>query len=184
MMPRPTFAGRPAMRLAAMRLAALRLAALAVAAAGVLAAPEAFAQAPAIPPPAAAAPMAAAPAAVPPAAVAGVPYTEEQAARGKAVYDRSCVDCHGPNLDDGEFGGPPLKGLAFEAKWFGLPISDLYGFMAAAMPPDRPGALGPDTYAALLAHILNGNGFPAGSTELPHDIDALAAIDLVRPPAP
>ena len=37
-------------------------------------------------------------------------FTSEQAERGHADYAHNCLDCHGSNLDNGEFGGPPLKG--------------------------------------------------------------------------
>ncbi|HZQ40621.1 MAG TPA: hypothetical protein VFA87_07500, partial [Rhizomicrobium sp.] len=37
-------------------------------------------------------------------------FTAAQAASGEAEYKTSCIDCHGAHLDDGEFGGPPLKG--------------------------------------------------------------------------
>src|SRR5687768_5084910 len=45
-------------------------------------------------------------------------YTAEQAAAGKETYTQSCASCHGPNLDDGEF-GPPLKGVEFRQRWGG-----------------------------------------------------------------
>src|SRR5262245_46936799 len=41
--------------------------------------------------------------------VATPSFTDAQATQGKAAFDRNCVSCHGPNLDDGEF-APPLKG--------------------------------------------------------------------------
>lgn len=28
-----------------------------------------------------------------------VPFTAEQASRGRAIYDRQCATCHGPDLD-------------------------------------------------------------------------------------
>ena len=41
------------------------------------------------------------------------------------------------------------------------------------MPPSRPASLGDETYADLVAYILQVNGVPAGDTELPADLDAL-----------
>src|SRR5258708_35898062 len=37
-------------------------------------------------------------------------FTQEQVERGKSIYQRNCQDCHGSTLDNGEFGGAPLKG--------------------------------------------------------------------------
>src|SRR5262245_5220401 len=44
-------------------------------------------------------------------------FTAEQAERGQANYRRNCVDCHGTELNNGEFGGPALKGGFFLQKW-------------------------------------------------------------------
>ena len=105
-----------------------------------------------------------------------VSFTSAQVDRGHTEYARSCVDCHGANLDDGEFGGAPLKGNSFKAKWFGMTADALYGFMSSAMPPDRPGRLSPQVYADLEAYILAQNGIQAGTTELPGDLDKLAGL--------
>ena len=105
-----------------------------------------------------------------------VSFTAAQVSAGKSEYEKSCLDCHGANLDDGEFGGPPLRGTSFESKFFGSTADTLYGFMQALMPPDRPGRLSADTYANLTAYILSKNGIQPGSTPLPSDIDALAGL--------
>ena len=44
------------------------------------------------------------------------------------------------------------------------------------MPQDRPGRLGDETYADILAYILQENGTDAGSSELPSDPEALLAL--------
>src|SRR6516225_9620882 len=44
-------------------------------------------------------------------------FTAAQAERGHLTYAHNCLDCHGSNLDNGEFGGPPLKGLSFARHW-------------------------------------------------------------------
>lgn len=107
-------------------------------------------------------------------------FTSAQADRGLAEYKRSCLDCHGANLDDGEFGGPPLRGSMFESKYFGVTADALFGFMQAAMPPDRPGRLSAQTYADLTAYILSKNGVQPGATELPSDLDALAGLTVSK----
>lgn len=107
-----------------------------------------------------------------------VEFTAEQVARGEREYRRSCLDCHGENLNDGEFGGPPLVGYYFREKWFGLGVAGIFGFTASAMPPDRPGALSDQTYADLVAYILSENGIEAGDTPLPADMAALSQLSL------
>jgi len=107
-------------------------------------------------------------------------FTAAQAQRGLAEYKRSCLDCHGANLDDGEFGGPPLRGLSFESKYFGVTADALFGFMQAAMPPDRPGRLSAQTYADLTAYVLSKNGVQPGQTELPSDLEALAGLTISK----
>lgn len=107
-------------------------------------------------------------------------FTAAQAQRGLAEYKKSCLDCHGANLDDGEFGGPPLRGSTFESKYFGVTADALFGFMSSAMPPDRPGRLSAQTYADLTAYILSKNGVQPGSTELPSDLEALAGLTISK----
>jgi mono/diheme cytochrome c family protein len=108
-------------------------------------------------------------------------FSEAQASSGKDEYARACVDCHGPNLNDGEFGGPALVGEAFRKKWFAQPLSALFGYTKNTMPPDGPNRLAPESYAEIIAYILAGNGAPASDTPLPSDIDLLRAL---RAPAP
>lgn len=110
------------------------------------------------------------------AALTAVSFTAVQADRGRGEYLKSCVDCHGAALDDGEFGGAPLKGATFREKWFGTTADVLFGFLSSAMPPDRPGRLSPQAYADLTAYILSVNGVQPGAVELPADADALAAL--------
>jgi mono/diheme cytochrome c family protein len=111
-------------------------------------------------------------------ATAAASYTQEQFNRGAATYAQDCVTCHGPNLNDGEFGGAPLTGNAFKAKYFGTTVDGLFGFMSSAMPPGRAGQLTPQEYADLTAYIIGRNGLQPGSTELPSDLDALAKLSL------
>lgn len=110
----------------------------------------------------------------------GPSFTLEQAERGHLAYAHNCLDCHGSNLDNGEFGGPPLKGTSFGRHWFGGSVAALLAFMRAKMPPDRPGELNEETYADLAAFILARNGYPPGDQELPADVAAQQAMSLAR----
>jgi mono/diheme cytochrome c family protein len=107
-------------------------------------------------------------------------YTAAQAERGKASYAHSCQDCHGSELDNGDFGGPPLRGSAFRSHWNTGSAGTLFTFLKATMPPDNPGGLTEKTYADILAFILQGNGYPAGASELPSDAGALERMTLGR----
>jgi mono/diheme cytochrome c family protein len=114
------------------------------------------------------------------AAAAPPSFTQEQADRGEAEYAHSCLDCHGSRLDNGEFGGPPLKGSSFARHWDAANVAALFSFMKAKMPPDRPGQLNDETYADLIAYILGENGFAPGDKELPPDVNVQQAMSLKR----
>ena len=105
-------------------------------------------------------------------------YTEEQAKRGAALYSQNCAGCHGTDLTGGE-SAPPLAGIPFFATWSGLTVGDLFERIRTSMPADRPGRLKRDQNADIVAHILKSNEFPAGTTELPRQTEALKEIQLV-----
>lgn len=112
------------------------------------------------------------------AALTRASYSREQSDRGEKSYKRECEECHGKDLRGGLNGGAPLRGLAFEGKYFdGLPASVLFGFMSSAMPPNSPGRYSPDAYADLMAYILKWNGIQPGAP-LPSDLDALSELTL------
>jgi len=52
-----------------------------------------------------------------PAASIPVSFTVQQVTAGKAAYQHDCMDCHGTALDNGEFGGAPLRGSYFRNRW-------------------------------------------------------------------
>jgi mono/diheme cytochrome c family protein len=105
-------------------------------------------------------------------------FTSEQLDRGRAIYGRSCTDCHGTTLDNGEFGGPVLKGGFFRQKWSAGGVGALYSFTKGLMPPDRPGGLTDQNYADLIAYILSNNGYTAGDKELPTDPTVLQNMGI------
>jgi mono/diheme cytochrome c family protein len=105
-------------------------------------------------------------------------FTSEQLDRGRAIYGRNCTDCHGTTLDNGEFGGPVLKGGFFRQKWAPLGVGALYSFTKGLMPPDRPGGLTDQNYADLIAYILSNNGYTAGDKELPTDANAMQNMGI------
>jgi mono/diheme cytochrome c family protein len=105
-------------------------------------------------------------------------FTAEQVERGQGNYRRNCVDCHGTELNNGEFGGPALKGGFFRQKWAAGGVGALFSFTKGLMPPDRPGGLSDQSYADLIAFILSNNGYTAGDKEFPTDPAAMQNMGI------
>jgi mono/diheme cytochrome c family protein len=96
-------------------------------------------------------------------------YTQEQATAGAAVYAASCATCHGNQLEG--VSAPGLKGPIFGqlAAAQSLTAATLLDVVSATMPQSDPGSLKPDDYNAVVAYILQQNGYPAGATPLTKD---------------
>ena len=104
-------------------------------------------------------------------------YAAAQAIRGKDVYARSCAACHGANFQPAP-GVPPVKGAAFLANWRGKSVGDLYDYTRTNMPTGAGGSLPDDEYLAVVAFLLEANGFPAGGQPLDPDMEMLRAIGI------
>lgn len=91
------------------------------------------------------------------------PYTQDQAVKGRAAYDVSCVSCHAADLNGRE--GPPLAGANFIAQWGDRTAGELVRFLQSTMPPGAA-ALTAETYSNLAAFLLDANGARAGNTAL------------------
>ena len=100
-------------------------------------------------------------------------YTEEQAARGKPLYNEHCASCHADTLMGGEM-SPPLVGGDFLSNWNGLTLGELFERIRTTMPQSAPATLRDPVYLDIVAFILRANNFPAGSTELPKDAATLS----------
>ena len=87
---------------------------------------------------------------------AGV-YTADQAVKGREVFNSNCLGCHTTATH---------QGPAFQNKWFGRALFDLYDYVSQAMPKAAPGSLTEDEYVWVTAYILRLNGMPPGRTEL------------------
>ena len=101
-------------------------------------------------------------------------YTDAQAARGQAIYQKQCVSCHGAKLEGLQ--GPPLLADVFVSHWQTQPLSDLAGKIRNTMPAGASGTLTPQQSVDLVAFILKSGGFPAGKTDLASDEATLAKI--------
>ena len=108
-------------------------------------------------------------------------YTLAQASRGEALYTEHCLICHGEDLQ-GDFAfAPPIGGESFSI-WKGRSIGDIFAFVTESMPYDFPGELEHQTYADVIAFILQFTGYPAGEVELPPDLQALLSLQVVSMP--
>jgi mono/diheme cytochrome c family protein len=105
-------------------------------------------------------------------------YTEAQATRGAALYDRECASCHGAPEQGGSM-APALAGAAFSANYDGSSVGDLFERNRTTMPIGREGQLAREQTADITAYMLKVNGFPAGGTELPSQLPALKQIQYV-----
>jgi len=100
-------------------------------------------------------------------AAAGDPpkFSAEQSAAGKIAYNANCAVCHGSTMTNGTM-GTPLAGEYFKGKWHGKTVREFYD-KAKTMPPAAPASLPAETYANVVAYILEMNGSKAGDARLP-----------------
>ena len=95
-------------------------------------------------------------------------FTEDQAARGRGQFFTHCSECHGDALEGGE--GKPLSGESFQTDFRQTTVDYLLRQISRNMPYSMDGSLQGTlpiaTYVDILSHILNSNGYPAGSAEL------------------
>lgn len=108
-------------------------------------------------------------------------FTEAQAERGKVVYNGQCAACHG-NTGRGGPSAPGVTGHTLNSKYRGVPLGVYFHFLQTTMPIGRPGSLPVQTYADVMAYMLQMHGAPAGESELTADEDLLAAIMIERDP--
>ena len=104
------------------------------------------------------------------------PFTADQAAAGRAIYQATCSTCHLPDLK-GTFEAPPLAGANFLNMWRNRPASDLFTRIRNSMPITNPGSLSDQDAANLVAYILQANGAMAGAEALtPATIVPIGAV--------
>ena len=95
-------------------------------------------------------------------------FTAAQADRGRTLYGAHCAECHGGALQGGE--GKALAGDVFWMDWRESTVGELLSYISKNMPFSEDGSLAgtlsATTYADIVAHILQANGFPASTQEL------------------
>jgi cytochrome c len=110
-------------------------------------------------------------------------YTDAQAKRGGEAYQYSCATCHSPDLE-GDAGRdvPALYGEEFVGGWSKQSVRALFDLLKKTMPKDSPGSLKAETYADIVAYLLQANEFPSGAGELAADPAALERIAIDNTP--
>jgi mono/diheme cytochrome c family protein len=100
-------------------------------------------------------------------------YSEEQAKRGKTVYDTKCGACH-----DGSGMGPQLKDDAYLEDWQNKSVRALYSRVLSTMPENDPGSLTENEVLDVIAYLLQAHGFPAGgkALESASELDTLTFV--------
>ncbi len=98
-------------------------------------------------------------------------YSTTQAARGEAVWNSHCAECHFPE----EYSNGYLYA------WSGENLFDLYAYLRITMPYLAPGTLDNEQYVDVAAFLLSRNLLPAGDAELKADQQALQGILIEGP---
>jgi hypothetical protein len=78
--------------------------------------------------------------------------------------------------------GTPLAGEYFKTKWSHRSVRAFLDRARNTMPPSAPGSLPVDSYADIIAYILEVNGFRAGSAVLQAGDEALNKMELKLKP--
>lgn len=107
-------------------------------------------------------------------------YTQAQAQHGALLYRQSCASCHAADLRGNI--GPALVGTHFRqmASAQNLTAKSLLAVVSSSMPQTNPGALKPAQYDAIMAFILQRNGYPAGATKLSQNEAGLDSLKLAK----
>jgi hypothetical protein len=107
-------------------------------------------------------------------------FTAAQAERGRGLFLANCAECHGAELQGGQ--NQALRGDRFWAGWQETTVDYMLERISKNMPfaedGSLAGTLGMPTYVDIVSHILNTNGFPAGSSELTEK--SSAGVQIVK----
>ena len=109
--------------------------------------------------------------------------TNRQVQAGALLYAGSCESCHGKDLRGTE-GGTALIGELFVDKWKDKHIVELFELTKTTMPKTSPNSLDENSYAALLAYILDANGYPEETISMLASNDKVDSIVVGVPAFP
>ena len=106
-------------------------------------------------------------------------FTQAQAERGKASFDKECSNCHNQDLN-GSARAPGLRGDRFLGNWMNGSVNALYSKIRFSMPATYPETVADAVKLDILTYLLQVNGFPAGPAELKMDANELEGIQMVK----
>jgi len=107
-------------------------------------------------------------------------YSAEQAARGKAFFEKTCSRCHVFEPVTPKLEGPLLGGDTFFNNWEGKSVFQLVTSIRLGMPPDGSVLVEAAEAADVVAFIFQTNKLPAGDADLVADATA-RNIKIARP---
>ena len=105
-------------------------------------------------------------------------YTTAQAERGKAIFNTTCLRCHGEDLAGNT--APALKGDRFQTSWGGDVVESLFTKVRDTMPPNFGTILDDQVKLDIVTYILQTNGFPAGNSDLLVGSADLATTQILK----
>ncbi len=105
-------------------------------------------------------------------------YSDAQISRGKKAFNSLCARCHGEGLL-GNDDSPALVEADFLKDIEGKTVGSLVERTRKTMPSDGPGKVSRQQCTDITAYVLSSNGFPAGKSDLPTDLEAQNQI-LIR----
>jgi mono/diheme cytochrome c family protein len=103
-------------------------------------------------------------------------FSAAQVERGRESFSWECTDCH--EIEEFTGVGAYLESQEGETLW------DVFEFIWAEMPEDRPSWLEPEEYADILAYVLSVYGFPTGDSDMPIERAALRGVRITVPQRP
>jgi cytochrome c len=106
-------------------------------------------------------------------------YTPAQAERGDKRFADACAPCHGADMAGGP-GIPGVTGIEFMFKYNNKSVGELFDYVKQNMPPGQQGSFTDAQYLDMVAAILKGNEFPAGTNDLPAETAGLQGIKITR----
>ncbi|MGY1697504.1 MULTISPECIES: cytochrome bc1 complex diheme cytochrome c subunit [unclassified Geodermatophilus] len=118
---------------------------------------------------------------VAPGALAAPEGSESSAeAAGRELYERSCISCHGENLEGVPNRGPSLIGVGEAAVYFQVHTGRMPLVRQDAQAPDKPAVFSDEEIDQLMAYVqANGGGPTLPSGDL-RDGDLAAGGELFR----
>jgi mono/diheme cytochrome c family protein len=106
-------------------------------------------------------------------------YSAGQAEQGKKLFESNCSTCHKSDLSGDR--GPALKGDHFFSTWEAGSVNRLFTKIKETMPRNRgTTSLSEEDYLAIVAYILQTNGFPPGKDGVELEADALDDIPILK----